>query len=165
MKLQAVLLKEIHHGAKERTSLTAESDALQRSRQVWAIFITSLSMKQWSIANDIWENAKYGVWILTLTFWIFWRCVSCRKLCLAVPRWFPILSSHGQLWTAILIHNNLVSILDVSSKQIHQLFLAKKHTTPTAKVRLAAKYPNTDIDWKGVYSLAFRTTLESMLKK
>lgn len=33
--------------------------------------------------------------------------------------------------------------------------------TPTAKVRLAAKYPHTDIDWKGVYSLAFRTTLES----
>ena len=40
-----------------------------------------------------------------------------------------------------------------------------KQTTPTAKVRLAAKYPNTDIDWKGVYSLAFRSTLESKLRE
>ena len=66
---------------------------------------------------------------------------------------------------ATLISNNLVSIFDVSSKQIYQLFLEKKQTTPTAKVRLAAKYPNTDIDWKGVYSLAFRTTLESKLRE
>ena len=66
---------------------------------------------------------------------------------------------------AILISNNLVSIFFVSSKQIYQLFLEKKQTTPTAKVRLAAKYPNRDIDWKGVYSLAFRTTLQSKLRE
>ena len=66
---------------------------------------------------------------------------------------------------AILISNNLVSIFDVSSKQIYRFFLEKKQTTPTAKVRLAAKYPNIDIDWKGVYSLAFRTTLESKLRE
>ena len=66
---------------------------------------------------------------------------------------------------AILISNNLVSIFFVSSKQIYQLFLEKKQTMPTAKVRLAAKYPNRDIDWKGVYSLAFRTTLQSKLRE
>ena len=49
---------------------------------------------------------------------------------------------------AILISNNLVPILDVSSKQIYRLFLEKKQTTPTAKVKLAAKYSNIDIDWK-----------------
>ena len=49
---------------------------------------------------------------------------------------------------AILISNNLVPILDVSSKQIYRLFLEKKQTTPTAKVKLTAKYSNIDIDWK-----------------
>ena len=66
---------------------------------------------------------------------------------------------------AILISNNLVPILDVSSKQIYRLFLEKKQTTPTAKVKLAAKYSNIDIDWKSVYSLSFRTTLESKLRE
>ena len=33
------------------------------------------------------------------------------------------------------------------------------------KVKLAAKYPNRDIDWKSVYSLSFRTTLESKLRE
>ena len=58
---------------------------------------------------------------------------------------------------AILISNNLVPILDASSKQIYRLFLEKKQTTPTAKVKLAAKYSNIDIDWKSVYSLSLRT--------
>ena len=66
---------------------------------------------------------------------------------------------------AILIRNNLVPILDASSKQIYRLFLEKKQTTPTAKVKLAAKYSNIDIDWKSVYSLPFRTTLESKLRE
>ena len=66
---------------------------------------------------------------------------------------------------AILISNNLVPILDASSKQIYRLFLEKKQTTPTAKVKLAAKYSNIDIDWKSVYSLPFRTTLESKLRE
>ena len=55
----------------------------------------------------------------------------------------------------------MVPILDAPSKQIYRLFLDKKQTTPTAKVKLAAKYSNIDIDWKSVYSLSFRTTLES----
>ena len=41
----------------------------------------------------------------------------------------------------------------------------KKKTTPTAKVKLAAMYSNIDIDWKSVYSLSFRTTLESKLRE
>ena len=49
---------------------------------------------------------------------------------------------------AILISNNLVPILDASSKRIYRLFLKKKQTTPTAKVKLTAKYSNIDIDWK-----------------
>ena len=66
---------------------------------------------------------------------------------------------------AILISNNLVPILDASSKQIYRLFLEKKQTTPAAKVKLAAKYSDIDVDWKSVYSLSFRPTLESKLRE
>ena len=52
---------------------------------------------------------------------------------------------------AILISNNLVPILDASSKQIYRLFLEKKQTTPSAKVKLAPQYSNRDIDWKSVF--------------
>ncbi|XP_073254725.1 serpin B6-like [Porites lutea] len=51
---------------------------------------------------------------------------------------------------AILISNNLVPILDASSKQIYRLFLEKKQTTPTAKVKLAAKVSSSF--WKHVLS-------------
>ena len=66
---------------------------------------------------------------------------------------------------AILISNNLVPILDASSKKIYRLFQEKKQTTPTAKVKLATKGSNIDIDWKSVYSLSFCTTLESKLRE
>ena len=48
--------------------------------------------------------------------------------------------------SAILISENLVPVLDTSSNKIYRLFLEKKQTSPTAKVKLAATYPNTDID-------------------
>ena len=66
---------------------------------------------------------------------------------------------------AILISNNLVPILDASSKKICRLFQEKKQTTPTAKVKLTTKDSNIDIDWKSVYSLSFCTTLESKLRE
>ena len=66
---------------------------------------------------------------------------------------------------AIPTSHNLVPVLDASSKQIYRLSLSKKQTTPTAKVKLAAKYSNRDIDWKSVYLLAFRTILESKLRE
>ena len=43
------------------------------------------------------------------------------------------------------------------------LFLAKKQTTPTAKEKLSAKYHHLTTDWKRVYLLSFRTTLETKL--
>ena len=36
---------------------------------------------------------------------------------------------------------------------------------PTAKVKLTAKYSNIDIDWKSVYSVSFRTILESKFRE
>ena len=62
---------------------------------------------------------------------------------------------------AILINDILTPILDASSKHIYRAFLAKKQTTPTAKEKLSAKYHYLTIDWKRVYLLSFRTTLET----
>ena len=68
---------------------------------------------------------------------------------------------------AILINDILVPILDASSKHIYRSFLAKKQTTPTAKDRekLYAKFHRLTIDWKRVYLLSFRTTLETKLRE
>ena len=52
-----------------------------------------------------------------------------------------------------------------SSKHIFWAFLAKKQTTPTAKEKLSAKYHHLTIDWKRVYLLSFRTTLETKLRE
>ena len=61
--------------------------------------------------------------------------------------------------------DNLVPILDASSKQIYQLFLRKKQIPPTAKQKITNKYPNAVINWQKVYSLAFQTTLESKIRE
>ena len=68
---------------------------------------------------------------------------------------------------AILINDILIPILDAFSKHIYGSFLAKKQTTPTAKDRekLSAKYHRLTIDWKRVYLLSFRTTLETKLRE
>ena len=61
--------------------------------------------------------------------------------------------------------DNLVPILDASSKQMYKLFLQKKQIPPTAKQKLTKKYPNTAINCQKVYSLAFQTTLESKIRE
>ena len=66
---------------------------------------------------------------------------------------------------AILINDILIPILDASSKHIYRSFLAKKQTTPTAKEKLSVKYHHLTIDWKRVYLLSFRTTLETKLRE
>ena len=66
---------------------------------------------------------------------------------------------------AILISDILIPILDASSKHIYRSFLTKKQTTPTAKERLSAKYHHLTIDWKRVYLLSLRTTLETKLRE
>ena len=78
----------------------------------------------------------------------------------------PVLSPLANT-LAILINDILIPILDASSKHIYRTFLEKKQTTPTAKDRekLSAKYHYLTIDWKRVYLLSFRTTLETKLKE
>ena len=62
--------------------------------------------------------------------------------------------------TITMDNDDSVPILHVSSKQIYQSFLEKKQIPPSAKKKLADKYPDTIVNWENVYSLAFCTTLE-----
>ena len=67
--------------------------------------------------------------------------------------------------TITMDNDDSVPILDVSSKQIYRSFLEKKQIPPSAKKKLADKYPDTIVNWENVYSLAFCTTLESKIKE
>lgn len=67
--------------------------------------------------------------------------------------------------TIKLDKDNFVPILDVSSKQVYQSFIEKKQIPPSAKMKLADKYPDTIVNWEKVYSLAFCTTLESKIRE
>ena len=58
-----------------------------------------------------------------------------------------------------------VPISDVTSKQIYDSFLRKKLIPPTAQQKLTDKYSETFINWEKVYSLPFRTTLDSKLRE
>ena len=60
---------------------------------------------------------------------------------------------------------NVVPILDISPKQIYQIFLQQKQIAPTAKQKLSNKYSNIDIDWKKVYTLAFQCTLDTKISR
>ena len=62
-------------------------------------------------------------------------------------------------------NGNLVPILDISSKQIYGIFLRKKQISPTAKRKLTDKYPDINVEWDKVYSLPFRSTLESKTRE
>ena len=60
---------------------------------------------------------------------------------------------------------NSVPILDISTKQIYEIFLGKKQIPPTAKRKLTDKYPDINVEWDKVYSLPFRSTLESKTRE
>ena len=62
-------------------------------------------------------------------------------------------------------NGDLVPILDTFPKKIYQLFVQRKQTPPTAKQKLTNKYPDVEIRWDKVYSLAFQTTLESKIRE
>ena len=88
---------------------------------------------------------------------------AASRLLIRTANIAPVLSPLPNTPT-ILINDILIPILDVSSlssKYIYRSFLAKKQTTLTAKEKLSAKYHYLTIDWKRVYLLSFRTTLET----
>ena len=69
-------------------------------------------------------------------------------------------------------NGNSLSILEISSKQIYEIFLGKKQIPPTVKKqkrkkekRLTDKYPDINVEWDKVYSLPFRSTLESKTRE
>ena len=64
-----------------------------------------------------------------------------------------------------MVSGNVVPILDISPKQIYQIFLQQKQIAPTAKQKLSNKYSNIDIDWEKVYTLAFQCTLDTKIRE
>ena len=56
-------------------------------------------------------------------------------------------------------------ILDISPKQVYQIFLQQKQIAPTAKQKLSNKYSNIDIDWEKAYTLAFHCTLDTKIRE
>ena len=66
--------------------------------------------------------------------------------------------------TIKMASGNVVPILDISPKQIYQIFLQQKQIAPTAKQKLSNKYSNIDIDWEKVYTLAFQCTLDTKIR-
>ena len=54
-------------------------------------------------------------------------------------------------------------IWDVTSKQIYDSFLSKKHPS-NSPTKISDKYSDTSNNWTKVYSLPFRTTLNSTLR-
>ena len=67
--------------------------------------------------------------------------------------------------TIKLPSGNVVPILDISPKQIYQIFLQQKQIAPTAKQKLSNKYSNIDIDWEKTYVLAFHCTLDTNIRE
>ena len=78
--------------------------------------------------------------------------------------WLPIISPVLDV-PSIIIDGNPLTFSDVSSKQIYRQFLAKKQGLPTAQKKLSDKYPHSAIDWEKVYSLSFRSSMESKLRE
>ena len=62
-------------------------------------------------------------------------------------------------------NGNLVPILNISSKQIYEIFLGKKQIPPTAQRKLTDKYPDINVEWDKIYSLPFRSTLDSKTRE
>ena len=67
--------------------------------------------------------------------------------------------------TIKLPSGNVVPILDISPKQIYQIFLQQKQIVSTAKQKLPSKYSNIDIDWEKAYILAFHCTLDTKIRE
>ena len=62
-------------------------------------------------------------------------------------------------------NGNSVPILNISSKQIYGIFLGKKQIPHTAQRKLTNKYPDINVEWDKVYSLPFRSTLDSKTRE
>ena len=100
---------------------------------------------------------------------IFMYCVSSLwPLLVFVIVFRVIFVSYCSLVVILIIKlpsGNVVPILDISPKQIYQIFLQQKQIGPTAKQKLSNKYSNIDIDWKKVYTLAFQCTLDTKISR
>ena len=87
-----------------------------------------------------------------------WRTIIKDSLSFSIIS--PVLDA-----PTIIIDGNSLTLSDVSSKQIYRQFQAKKQVLPTAQKKLSDKYPHSAMDWEKVFSLTFRSSMESKLRE
>ena len=63
------------------------------------------------------------------------------------------------------IADKLINLAHVTSKMVYKEFCSLKQTPNTVKAKILNKYPDLFIDWKKLYSLAFKTTLDTKLRE
>ena len=105
------------------------------------------------------HNLTLNIFIMS----VIYSMPAAWRLLIRTANIAPVLSPLPNT-LAILINDILIPILDAFSKHIYRSFLAKKQTTPKDREKLSAKYHRLTIDWKRVYLLSFRTTLETKLE-
>ena len=74
-------------------------------------------------------------------------------------------SAMDQTCFELIIAGKVIDLASASSKLIYNEFRSLKQTPATAKAKILSKYPDLAIDWKKLYSLAFETTLGTMLRE
>ena len=67
----------------------------------------------------------------------------------------------------LIIAGKATGLANVTSKVVYEKFRLLKQTPATAKAKILNKYPDLAIikDWRKLYSLAFKTTLDTKLRE
>ena len=70
-----------------------------------------------------------------------------------------------QTFPLLTIAGKTMDLANITSKLVYREFGSVKQTTATAKTKILSQYPDLSIDWKRLYSLAFKTTLDTKLRE
>ena len=70
-----------------------------------------------------------------------------------------------QTLPVLTIAGKTMDLANIASKLVYREFRSVKQTTATAKTKILSQYPDLSIDWKRLYSLAFKTTLDTKLRE
>ena len=62
------------------------------------------------------------------------------------------------------VNGATIDLLDATSKLLYKEFSSRKGSPPSAQAKFRVEYPMLSRDWKDVYSLAFKVTLDTRLR-
>ena len=63
------------------------------------------------------------------------------------------------------IDNIVVDLSSITSKSLYKAFKMAKQTPPPAQTRFQGQFPDTQFDWYEIYSLSFKVSLETKIRK